>query len=322
MGIVELDSKDKQIMYQLDVNARQPVSAIAKKVRLSREVVSYRIKNLERMGIIEGYYAAIDIVKLGYMYCRVLIKYENISLEQEKEVLQMIKSLPYVGWISNNDGRWDLTLVIWAKTLADFEKAYDDLRFKLGKYFQETYVSIAFKIYHFRHNYLFGTKDFSQAILGDPKIAKCDEVDLRVLKLLARNARMSTVDIAKSLGLTPNAVKGRIRKMQKQGVIIAFRVKINTDLVGYQHHKIFLTLHNMSERKQNELVAYLRYNPNVVYVTKAFGIADLEFEIMLHSQRELHELIRDLRQKFSDIIKSFDSLIIYEEPLINYLPGE
>ncbi len=322
MDKAELDTKDRQILYQLDVNARQPVSAIAKKVRLSREVVGYRIKNLEKSGAIQGYYTAIDIAKLGYMYCRVLVKYENISLEQEKEVLQVAKSLPYVGWISSNDGRWDLTLVIWAKSLVDFEKAYDDLRFRLGRYFQETYVSIAFKIYHFRHNYLFGTKDFSQAILGEFEKAKYDEVDLRILKLLARNARMSIVDIANSLGLTPNAVKSRIRKMQKQGIIIAFRVKINTGLLGYQHYKIFLTLHNMSEGKQKELVGYLRYNPSVVYVTKAFGIADLEFEIMLHSQRELHELMRALRQNFSDVIKGSDSLIIYEEPLINYLPGE
>ena len=322
MGAAELDSKDKQILYQLDVTARQPVSAIAKKVRLAREVVSYRVKNLEKRGVIQGYYAAIDIAKLGYMYCRVLIKYENIGLEQEKEVLQVAKSLPYVGWISCNDGRWDLTLVVWAKSLADFEMAYDDVRFRLGRYFQETYVSIAFKIYHFRHNYLFGTKDFSQAILGEPKRVKYDEVDLRILKLLARNARMSTVDIANSLELTPNAVKGRIRKMQKQGIIIAFRVKINTGLLGYEHYKIFLALHNMSERKQKELVAYLRYNPNVVYVTKAFGIADLEFEVMLYGQRELHEFMRALRQNFSSVIKGFDCLIIYDEPLINYLPGE
>ncbi|MBI2139181.1 AsnC family transcriptional regulator, partial [Candidatus Woesearchaeota archaeon] len=40
---MELDVKDKKILAELSLNARQPTSAIAKKVRLSREGVEYRI---------------------------------------------------------------------------------------------------------------------------------------------------------------------------------------------------------------------------------------------------------------------------------------
>lgn len=320
MEEIRLDEKDRKILYQLDTNARQPISSIAKKVGMSREVVNYRIKSLVEKGIIEGYYAAIDIAKLGYMYCRLLIKYENVTLEQEKEILHCAKSLPYVGWISCNDGRWDLTLVVWAKSIGDFEKAYDDLRFKIGRYFKEIQVSIAFKIYHLRHNYLFGTKDFSQAILGEIKKVDYDSIDLGILRLLARDARMSAVDIAKRLELTVNTIKNRIKKMLKQGIIIAFRAKINAGLLGYEHYKIFLTLHNLNDLKQKSLIAFLRYNPNVVYITKAFGVADLEFEVMLNGKNKLHEFMRALREKFSATIKDYESLLCYQEPLINYLP--
>ncbi|MBI2143762.1 AsnC family transcriptional regulator, partial [Candidatus Woesearchaeota archaeon] len=65
-----MDAKDRKILSELDMDARQPLSAIAKKVGLSREVVNYRIRQLERRNIVKGYYTVLDTAKLGLMYCR------------------------------------------------------------------------------------------------------------------------------------------------------------------------------------------------------------------------------------------------------------
>ena len=45
-----LDLKDRKILYQLDLNARQSNAEIAKKTRLSKDAVGYRIKKLEEQG--------------------------------------------------------------------------------------------------------------------------------------------------------------------------------------------------------------------------------------------------------------------------------
>ena len=70
----KLDKKDKQILYQLDLDSRQSFNQIARKVKLSREVVQYRVKQLEKKGIIKGYQTLIDVTKLGYLNCRFFIK--------------------------------------------------------------------------------------------------------------------------------------------------------------------------------------------------------------------------------------------------------
>ena len=49
MKIDKIDKKDRRILYELDLNARQPLVSIAKKTGLSQQVVDYRIKRLERM---------------------------------------------------------------------------------------------------------------------------------------------------------------------------------------------------------------------------------------------------------------------------------
>jgi DNA-binding Lrp family transcriptional regulator len=67
---VKLDKKDQQLIFELDQNSRQSINSIAKKTKLSRDVVNYRIKQLEKKKIINGYFALIDFNKLGYQAIR------------------------------------------------------------------------------------------------------------------------------------------------------------------------------------------------------------------------------------------------------------
>src|SRR3989344_1316436 len=109
-GIVKLDMKDTRILYELDMNARQPLSKIARRGGLSKEVVNYRIRSMEKEGIIEGYYAALDLSRMGYMFCRLFIKFQNIGLEKEKKIINHCKALPYVRWMYTIDGPWDIVV--------------------------------------------------------------------------------------------------------------------------------------------------------------------------------------------------------------------
>ena len=48
-----------------------PLTEIAKKVGLNKDVVRYRIEKLEKEKVILGYYALIDTHKLGYLTIRI-----------------------------------------------------------------------------------------------------------------------------------------------------------------------------------------------------------------------------------------------------------
>ena len=50
-----MDDKDKKILSLLDENCRMPSSAIAKKLRLWRQVVDYRINQLVETGVIKNF---------------------------------------------------------------------------------------------------------------------------------------------------------------------------------------------------------------------------------------------------------------------------
>jgi len=51
--MVNIDLKDRKILYELDLNARQSLNEIGKKVGLNKDSVAYRIKRMEDEGIIK-----------------------------------------------------------------------------------------------------------------------------------------------------------------------------------------------------------------------------------------------------------------------------
>jgi len=53
--MLKVDLKDRKILYELDYDSRQSLSKIGKKVGLHKNVVLYRIKRLENLGIISFY---------------------------------------------------------------------------------------------------------------------------------------------------------------------------------------------------------------------------------------------------------------------------
>ncbi len=61
-----MDDIDRKILKLLQENARTSLKTIAEKTFLSSPAVSSRIERMEREGIILGYGAQVDPIKLGY----------------------------------------------------------------------------------------------------------------------------------------------------------------------------------------------------------------------------------------------------------------
>ncbi|MGE4298189.1 MAG: Lrp/AsnC family transcriptional regulator [Desulfovibrionaceae bacterium] len=59
-----------------------------------------------------------------------------------------------------------------------------------------------------------------------------DDVDRRILALLQANARTPNAQIAREIGMAPSAVLERIRKLERNGVIQGYEVKLNPKALG------------------------------------------------------------------------------------------
>lgn len=54
-----------------------------------------------------------------------------------------------------------------------------------------------------------------------------DTTDYKILTILQKKARVPNVEVARQVGMAPSAVLERIRKLEKQGIIDGYEVKLN-----------------------------------------------------------------------------------------------
>ena len=59
-----------------------------------------------------------------------------------------------------------------------------------------------------------------------------DEVDLKMLNILQRDARASNVEIARAVGLAPSATLERIRKLEQRGLIRGYEARLDSAALG------------------------------------------------------------------------------------------
>ena len=105
--IENLQAKDKKILGELFDNARTPISQIAKKVRLSKESASYRLKGLLESGLLTGFNTVIDIKKIGWGAFFAYIRLRNIDIEEEKKIIDHLKNHPNIAWLVKCIGNYD-----------------------------------------------------------------------------------------------------------------------------------------------------------------------------------------------------------------------
>ncbi len=56
-----------------------------------------------------------------------------------------------------------------------------------------------------------------------------DTISLDILKILQEKARIPNIEVSRQVGLAPSAVLERIRKLEKQGIIDGYEVRLNPE---------------------------------------------------------------------------------------------
>lgn len=296
----KLDLIDKKLLVALDKNARLPLSQLAKQLRISRDVVNYRIKRLEEEGIIRGYDTYIDASKLGYKIFRCYLKFYSISLRQHTELIELLTKNEDVFWTGETDGFVDIVFGVWVKSSASFNEFYRSVVERFRKVIKNEYVHEVISYSYLDKRYLLPTKEECQEFLvGGNAQESYDGIDVSILKLLSKNARVSLIDIAQHLKMDSASILYRIRQLEKKKIILGYKANLNLALLNRHFYTIKLYL-SAFERKK-ELLTYLRSLPIVTNFTNSIGSWDVEFDVEVESDTEYHSLIADLKEKYDFI---------------------
>jgi DNA-binding Lrp family transcriptional regulator len=88
-----LDDLDKRIIEELCVSSQGSYRQIAKRLGIHPTTLIQRVKNLEELGIIHGYRAHVDYLKLGYEFMAIVHIYVEGDLLDVQEKIKALKDI-------------------------------------------------------------------------------------------------------------------------------------------------------------------------------------------------------------------------------------
>lgn len=135
-----MDDIDRELLGLLREDARTPVIALAKKLRLARTTVQNRIAKLEKDGMIVGYTVRL---KPAAEPARVRAVMSVAVDGKNTEVLAKLRGHPNVVGLHSTNGRWDLIADLQADSLEAFDAVLRSIRLIDGIATTETSILLS-----------------------------------------------------------------------------------------------------------------------------------------------------------------------------------
>ena len=316
-----IDKTEEKIVRMLLKEARTSLTKIAKECNISVPSVNSRIKQLKKKEIINGAIMQINPKRLGFTCCGILqiatnpdkekiarkylvdnkfVIYENEHLSRSRlgvffalphidglvRMIEQIKNQPEIKDVSpiiwNDVNKIDFpeNLVLTSPKKIQKKIAEDKDKYELVKN-RQTNLNLPKKIDHYN----------------------IDKIDLRLAQILTEKARTPFSTIAKKIGISPNNVISRYKKLRERDIISNSSITINLKKIGY-NAIVVLFLKVSASINVTMLYHQLIQKSNVIVAVRLFGPHDIMIDIPVKSFSEVFGLNKKLQQ-----IKGIENII-------------
>lgn len=138
-----------------------------------------------------------------------------------------------------------------------------------------------------------------------------DKFDLAILSVLREDARASLQDISARVGLSTTPCWARIKKMENEGVIQGYTVRIDPAAIGYTETVIVqVTLENHNDETLVDFGRALEAIPEVLEAYLISGDYDYHVRIAVRDTRDYERLLRERLYRIPGIRHSKSSFVL------------
>ncbi len=154
---------------------------------------------------------------------------------------------------------------------------------------------------------------------------KLDRLDKQILKLIAEDARIPFLEVARACNVSGAAIHQRIQKLTNMGILKGSQFLIDPEKVGYETCA-FIGLNLKNPESFDEVVEKLKEMPEVVECHYTTGDYDLFIKIYAVNNHHLLNFIHDRLQPLglarSESLISFHSAIDRQLPIAQLLSND
>jgi Lrp/AsnC family leucine-responsive transcriptional regulator len=138
-----------------------------------------------------------------------------------------------------------------------------------------------------------------------------DKFDLAILRALQDDARASLHEISALVGLSSTPCWNRIKRMETEGVILGYTVRIDPSLIGLMDTVIVqVTLESHNDEMLYKFGQALDEIPEVLEAFLVSGAYDYYIRLVVRDTRDYERLLRERLYKIPGIRHSISSFVL------------
>ncbi len=300
--------KDFKIMHSIIEDARIPITVLAKKTQLSREVVQYRLKNLEKE-LIVNYQARIN---LNYFSSAIYTIYISIKGVEREEAIKKLKKIPLVHWAVNCGGRWNYIVTFSVHEDSNLENFINELFSSFKN--KISHYSLTQHIKELKDTFggLFGVNEIRSSEKSLKRKIMLDEIDRKILHYLIENCRISNLEIAEKIKVTRETVRKRIINLEKEDILLGFRALIRTSALKLEDYTLAIKCTTSHTKDLEEVCNFISKLEGCSYVCITAGETNILITLSVKNLQELDKISSQMQNEFPNIIKEIEPVPLFE----------
>jgi len=154
---------------------------------------------------------------------------------------------------------------------------------------------------------------------------KLDKLDKQILKMIADDARVAFLEVARACNVSGAAIHQRIQKLTNMGVLKGSEFIIDPEKIGYETCA-FIGLNLKEPESFDGVVEKLKEMPEVVECHYTTGNYDLFIKVYAKNNHHLLTIIHDKLQPLglssSQTLISFHSAFEHQLPVMDIIDNE
>jgi len=211
---------------------------------------------------------------------------------------------------------------MYVRNFSEFSEKFDSFFKEYGDYIIDRNVIILEKAFTYTKAFLLPNKQSEEIVYshGDESEIKLNNLDIKLLKLMNKGARLPLIDLASKLKVSADTIKYRLNNLKKNNIITGYGVKIDFNKLKDSYYIVFLKLLNMNYSKYKKIETISRLNKNIIIFIKTLGEHDIELEVEITKKEDLDLLIQNLKDTFISELKDYELIEVTKEHRMTYYP--
>ncbi|MAG45603.1 MAG: hypothetical protein CMH63_02405 [Nanoarchaeota archaeon] len=317
---MELNLTQRKILKLLSLNCRYSNQDIGKAIGVSADTVQYQIENLIENRKLASFIILFDYRMIGFHHYHYLIRLKDIS----KLDISPLKALKFITFINTGYGKYDIQLIVIARTELELEKNLHKIESLLGDNIQDflllkfssqykythllPHMNLDVKVPRNQKNPIYSLNKENFVEEDEYQEIKLDKLDNKIIKELVKNPRINYLRLANLLKVSHETIRYRISNYVKKEFITTIGLFNDFKKHGYFMNYLFLKLKTYNE---SLFKTFLDKNPHIFYSARLVGEYNCIIYILAKTPEEFSEEIKKIRNYFKD--KILDLELLYFE---------